>query len=207
MRKSPRSFNADLRHLSRVSIASRLAHSFGLEKVCEQTHSQPHVTFRYVSHNRRSYQTGLPVHCPEARENLSSPLTLEVLMVALVPLASAVDFPSLLLPLQLVLTPSLFLSISSPHFSPLARPFILAGLRVPVVFICWLCSCPSSSSAAGSALQISQAWSNHPTIFHRGPPRTPRALSKHSSNLLVIRSALPFPLEFLCTCFAAFSVR
>ena len=39
-------------------------------------------------------------------------------MVALVPLASAVDFPSL--PLQHVLTPSLFPFISSPHFSPLA---------------------------------------------------------------------------------------
>ena len=66
-------------------------------------------------------------------------------------------------------------------------------------------ACPSSSSAAGSALQTSQAWSNHPTIFHRGPPRTPRALSKHSSNLLVIRSALPPPsLAFLCTCFDAF---
>ena len=39
-------------------------------------------------------------------------------MVALVPLASAVDFPSL--PLLHVLTPSLFPFISSPHFTPLA---------------------------------------------------------------------------------------
>ena len=103
------------------------------------------------------------------------------MMVALVPLASAVDFPPLLLSNSCVLTPSFFLSISSPHFRRWRGP------SSSLVF-----ACPSSSSAGSARARRPRLLLALLSKLHRHGQITPQSSTEgHLARPAPFRSTRP----------------